>query len=142
VKIRSKFQNRKFERISLELTPLVDIVFLLLLFLVITTTFVAEERVIDVKLPHAFTGTASSQQEREKIDVVIDRNGNVFVDGKRTSLQDLAGVVQVKVLADNLNKARLLADEAAPYGLVIKVMDILRAVNVTDVELSVESGGG
>ena len=64
------------------------------------------------------------------------------MDGKRTSLQDLAGVVQVKVLTDNLNKARLLADEAAPYGLVIKVMDILRAVNVTDVELSVESGGG
>ncbi|HCZ06252.1 MAG: biopolymer transport protein ExbD [Thermotogota bacterium] len=137
----SKIQRGRFERISLELTPLVDIVFLLLIFLVVTTTFVAEERVIDVKLPQAFTGTVNSQQENKKIDVVVDRDGNIFVDGQLTGVQDLAGVVQIKALTSDIKTSRILADESAPYGLVIKVMDILRATGITDVELSVESGG-
>lgn len=137
----SKFQRGRFERISLELTPLVDIVFLLLIFLVVTTTFVAEERVIDVKLPQAFTGTVNSQQENKKIDVVVDRDGNIFVDGQLTVVQDLAGVVQIKALTGDIKTSRILADESAPYGLVIKVMDVLRATGITDVELSVESGG-
>jgi len=122
-----------------EFTPLVDIMFLLLIFLILTTTFVITEKIIDVQLPKAYTG--KEYQNGEKVlTIVITSKGEIFVNGKYTSPDDLMGVIQMIKITEGVERVRILADTNTPYGDVVRMMDLLRTLEITNIELSVSAG--
>jgi len=139
VRNRGFLRRGLLENLSVEFTPLVDIMFLLLIFLILTTTFVITEKIIDVQLPKAYTG--EEYQNGEKVlTIVITSKGEIFVNGKYTNPDDLMGVIQMIKITEGVERVRILADTNTPYGDVVRMMDLLRTLEITNIELSVSAG--
>lgn len=118
-----KFADKEKDSQEINITPLIDVVFILLIFFMVTTTFVKEAKV-SVNLPKA-TQTPTTEKE-PPYEVMIDSKGNFYVAGKalaskrpsvlRQALQDLT--------RNNKNKALILrADANTPHQSVVTAMD-------------------
>ena len=114
-----------------DVTPLIDVVFLLLVFFLVTSNYVRERRSsIPVEVPTA--STAESQAELQTVLVEIDREGGMFLEQQPVPDLDQMelGLQQVRQRApDTLLLVR--CDERAPFGLSVRVMDIARSVGLS-----------
>jgi len=131
-------RERRFrmDEIVIEITPLVDVVFLLLLFFILTTTFTVEEKSMSVNLPKAITGVESARSD--VVVIFVDSNDNVMMDGKRINPKDLKGMLNELRKNRKFSKAIIKADESAHHGIVVEIMDALRLSGIYDVELAVK----
>jgi biopolymer transport protein ExbD len=129
------FRRDTEENYSLELTPLIDVVFLLLIFFMVSTVFVDFPRRMDITLP---TSKAASDDEVVKnLEIEMTKDKRIFIRGRRTSLQ------QLELSLANLKKPQdvktiIRADEGIEYGFVVKVMGLLQAAKVTDISVAVK----
>jgi len=112
--------------VDINLTPLIDVVFLLLIFFMVSTTFIKESE-IELTLPQA---TEEIREElTEKIQVSIDRNGTVFVNQQALSSARLDAIRQAlnRVREDGGDPVVVIrADAAASHQAVVDVMDASR----------------
>ena len=128
------FRRKRREDIRPELTPMVDVVFLLLIFFMISTTFV-EQPGISVKLPES----TSQQVEREpeEIKVYLDEEGQIYLKEEPVSL----GQLQNR-LADMGDKASttffLMADAEARHGQVVRIMDAAKEAGFLKLAVATE----
>ena len=114
-----RFRNEEEENFSLDLTPLVDVVFLLLIFFMVSTVFVDFKRRMDISLP---TSKVSIPDEIPKaIELEITADKQVFLNGDKVSLKSLESALK-KIDVDKKKAAIIRADKNLPYGDVIKVM--------------------
>jgi biopolymer transport protein ExbD len=129
------FRRDTEENYSLELTPLIDVVFLLLIFFMVSTVFVDFPRRMDITLP---TSKAASDDEVVKnLEIEMTKDKRIFIRGRRTSLQ------QLELSLANLKKPQdvktiIRADKDIAYGFVVKVMGLLQAAKVTDISVAVK----
>lgn len=109
----------------INIVPMIDVVFAILTFFIMSSLFLSRSEGLPVNLPQA--RTAQSQQE-SKITVTVDDKGKVFLDRKPTQVEDLAE--RIKLLMANQSEALVIinADEKVEHGQVIAVMDQLRSV--------------
>ena len=109
-------RERRFrmDEIVIEITPLVDVVFLLLLFFILTTTFTVEEKSMSVNLPKAITGAESARSD--VVVIFVDSNDNVMMDGKRINPEDLKGMLDELRKNRKFSRAIIKADESAHHG--------------------------
>lgn len=129
---------RKFRReeISVDLTPLIDVVFLLLIFFMVTTTF-RDESEIKVDLPQA------SNQPMERVgnplEIVIDRDGRYYVDKNlviNTQLDTLKRALRT-AKGERENPAVIIsADANAPHQSVVTAMDAARQVGLVRMSIA------
>ena len=125
------FRPRREEEVDVNLTPLIDVVFLLLIFFMVSTTFIRESE-IELTLPEA---SAEARDEPvDKIDIAIDKSGRFFVNGSALINTQLATIRQA------LNDAKpddgdpiviISADAAATHQSVVTVMDAARQAGLT-----------
>jgi len=129
------FRREQEENYSLELTPLIDVVFLLLIFFMVSTAFVDFPRRMDINLP---TSKAASDDEVVKnLEIEMTKDKKVFIRGRRTSLQQLE-VSLAELKKPQEVKTIIRADKDIPYGDVVKVMGLLQAAKVTDISVAVK----
>ncbi len=102
---------------GLNLTPLIDIVFLLLVFFLLTTHFIEEDG-IGVRLPSAASVT---QRDRNEVAVAITREGDLFVEGERLRLDALAEKLRTVVKDDTTVVIR--GDRDVPLQTAVSVME-------------------
>ena len=114
--------------------PLIDIVFILLIFFVVTTTF-SKELGIDVERPSA--GSAS-EQAQNVVRVAVGRGGEVAVDGRPTSFWRLGAEVEDVLSVSSEKSVLLVADQAVEAKMLVEVMDICRQVGATKIAVAVE----
>jgi biopolymer transport protein ExbD len=121
---------------SLSLTPLIDIVFLLLIFFLVATRFAEEERELDVVLPSASEAKPLSAKPRE-VFVNIDKEGAYFVHSKVVDLIQLEDIL-AQASADNPGTQSVIirADEACSWKFVVAVMNLCNKVNIMDYKVS------
>lgn len=114
--------KKKKEDVQINLTPLIDVVFLLLIFFMVSTSFKKETQV-SLTLPEA--NGESMETQAESIDVTVSKSGQVFVNGKGLVNRDLATIREAikQSSTDNQTPVIISADAAAPYQAVITVMD-------------------
>lgn len=118
----------------MELAPMVDVVFLLLAHFLLTAT-VGRFSVLDLKLPAAASGTTG----REAIVTIeVDAGGRLRLQGQPLADAVLIGKVQAGLAKAKADQVRIAADDQAPYGRVLFVLDRLRAANILNVELAAE----
>ena len=132
----SKEQALEDNSLEINLTPLIDVVFLLLIFFMVSTTFV-ESPGINVKLPEA----AQSSKTTEKKDIIISikENGNIYFEQEKISFQELNNKIQ-NVLKDNpLATLFLRADKGTNHGRVVQVMDSARSQGVEKIAIATEA---
>ena len=115
------FVRRKRENPRVDLTPMVDVVFLLLIFFMISTTFI-ETPGINIELPQA--GAPAVTREPEEIRVYLGRDGEIQLGDERLALAELRRRLQAGPSAGKTFV--LLADRDARHGMVVQLMDLAR----------------
>ncbi len=122
-----RFRKLAEEDVLLGLAPLIDIVFLLLIFFMLTSHFDVASGVL-IRLPKV--GEKTYEQDEKRVTVVIDSEGYPHLEGKRMELGKLRERLQEIVKRDGVVHLILQADEDARHGKVVKVMDLAKASGV------------
>lgn len=124
------FYPRKRKMPQVIIVSLIDIFAILLIFVIVTTTFKQSlPPSVTIKLPESKTAVEADKAE-EPIELTISEQEEIFLDRKPVSLDELK--VQVAELAKGNTKRKLAlnADTKAPFGTVIRVLDVLREAGV------------
>lgn len=134
----------KFKRSSiastLSLTPLIDVVFLLLIFFLVTSEFEEEERRLDIVLPSATSAVPMTSKPREVI-VDIDAAGIVYLSGQRTSLEELQRLLSIAVSNNPTSQTVVIrADRETSFQPVVSVMDVCNKTGVSDYSVTTQEG--
>ena len=132
--MRRRRHTDSTEETTIDLTPMLDIVFIMLIFFIVTTSFVKEVGVT-INRPAATTGTP---QEGNNIVVAITPEGTIYVDGDTVDLRALRPRLE-RMRASNPEGAVVIqADRAADVGELIPVMDQVRAAGIKQIAVAVE----
>ncbi len=126
---------------ELNLTPLIDVVFLLLIFFMVSTTFDRESE-LSIELPEASGKVAPSEQF--KIEISIDSQGRYFVNEKRVKDKKLITLKRaIKLtLGDNKEpKLIISADRKTPHEAVVRAMDAARQLGLTHLTFATRQSG-
>lgn len=115
---------------ALDLTPLIDVVFQLLVFFLLTATLSRE--VVPLALPPMQQTQAEAP---EGVVISITRDGEVFVDDRPVPLDRLEPILEAVARAEPQRKIALRGDVGARYGLFMRVLDALRGAGLADVVL-------
>ena len=130
-------RRRRRHEGALELTPLIDVIFLLLIFFMVSTSFVVN-REITIKLPES---TSAASESVQQLIMLVDAAGGFLIAGnlyRDTSVEALAEVLRGQLGGQTADRVsiRLDVDEATDYRFVIKAMDVCRAAGISDVRLN------
>jgi len=119
----------------LNLTPLIDIVFLLLVFFMLTAHFI-EDEAIAIDLPEAQHSAAS--EDDGFVEITMASDGKLLVDGHITSLETLEETLKGALHAPEKRFVRLKGDHAAQFGLGVKIIDAARAAGAESLDILTE----
>jgi len=132
--LRMRLPKRERYQIQMPLTSLIDIVFLLLIYFLLTTNFIAEQG-IDVNLPDA---EASTPQTRQEITVYIDRAGLVYINDQPVDFNDLFDQLKDRIAANPKQLVVVKADGSIALERAVQVMDIAQAAGAGSLFLATE----
>jgi biopolymer transport protein ExbD len=117
---------------EINLTPMLDIVFIMLIFFVVTTSFVKESG-IDVNRPSAQT---AEPRDQGNILIAITPNGEIWIDKRPVDIRAIRAVVE-RLVAENPEGGVIIqGDREAEIGLLVKVMDQVRKAGVKNVSIA------
>ncbi|WP_417580871.1 ExbD/TolR family protein [Nitrincola sp.] len=137
-----KFSRQRAEDLSINLTPLIDVVFLLLIFFMVTTTFTRETQ-LEVSLPEAESAQAVAQ-EQERIDVVIDAEGLYSVNGQ--ALVNAQPLTLRRAITELVGEQRAIpfvitADAQTPHQAVVSAMDVAGQLGFSQLRITTQESG-
>ncbi|WP_372371316.1 ExbD/TolR family protein [Candidatus Uabimicrobium sp. HlEnr_7] len=122
------------EDTHVDLTPMIDVTFLLLIFFMVTATFAVHE-IANIKVPDAKN---TKKYQEKKMTVSIDRKRQIFVGKQQVSLSELKTVLQQKVSQSVQQDVLLAADRSVDWGLIMSVLDEIKGSGIEDVKLKLE----
>ncbi len=137
--IRSSDEDRN--SVTLEMTPLIDMVFLLLIFFLVATTFHQTEREMQIALPHAAYAGPISTALREII-INVDAEGNIIVNGRTIAPEELRVLIEEAVAANPDQKVTVRGDRETAYANVVRVLDICKGGGIQEPYLDTVIEGG
>jgi biopolymer transport protein ExbD len=123
-----KFAVRKKRAPSIIIVSLVDVLTILLIFFVVSTTFKRDQPEVQINLPDSKTATKATA-EMEHAIVTVDANDQIRLDGEAIDPDDLEKAVK-DLPPTKLSSLALQADKKASFGIIIKVMDALKRAGV------------
>lgn len=118
------------------MTSLIDIVFLLLIYFLLTTNFLVEEG-IKIKLPDA---RASAPQITQEITVAVDREGRPYIGDKEVPMDQLYTRIKDLIGGDTDRMVIIKADKTVILNKAVRVMDIAKAAGASRLSLATEKG--
>lgn len=118
----------------MNLTPMVDVVFLLLVFFLAATTFANEEVELDLRLPEARTGEAATPGQ--PIVVNLSADGRILVQGREVTLEALRQKLAAAQQRDSKQAVLVRGDREAQFGLGMQILDACRAARLTKVDFA------
>jgi biopolymer transport protein ExbD len=129
-------RNNKTEGINM--APLIDLVFLLLIFFMVTTSFVKETG-IDVQRPTASTAVL---KEKGNILIGVDSKGRIFLEKKEIDIRSVRAHIE-RCLAENPEgSVVIVADKASHTGVVIRVMDQCKLAGARNISIAASKTAG
>jgi biopolymer transport protein ExbD len=133
-----KFRRKIREELSVNITPLIDVVFLLLIFFMVTTTFNRETRLL-VNLPEANAETASTQADQ--IEILVAREGTYSINGRNlinNRIETLIRGLEVESGGDRNLPVLLVADAEATHQSVVTAMDAIGQSGFTRLNIATQ----
>lgn len=119
---------------EINITPMLDIVFIMLIFFMVTTSFVRDPGIDPVR-PQAETAVP---QARGNIIVAISASDAIWYDGRQIGLGEVRTTIEIALAATPESSVIIVADERASSGLLVDVMDQVRLGGVADVAVAAE----
>jgi len=130
------FEGRSRIRAQLDMAPLIDVVFLLLVFFMLTSTFFVPEA-IDLALPES---TSAETADPPPITLTLDHTGALMLDGKALGLEDLRAALVPRFEGDAGRAVALKSDARTAVQQLIAVMDEVRAAGGSNIALFTTPG--
>jgi biopolymer transport protein ExbD len=122
---------------GIDMTPMLDVVFIMLIFFIVTTSFVKEAG-IDVNRPSAQT---AEQQSRGNIMIAIRPNGEIWMDKRPIDVRAVRANVERMRAENPEGTVVVLADKESNTGLLVEVMDQVRLGGVSNVSIATSDSG-
>ncbi|MBD2258223.1 biopolymer transporter ExbD [Pseudanabaena sp. FACHB-2040] len=113
------------EELELNIVPMIDVIFAILTFFIISSLFLTRSESLPVNLPKA---ASAEMQERTRITVTVDESGDISLNQTAVSLDTLQADVRDLMSSTQESVIVINADEAVSHGQVIAVMDELRVI--------------
>ncbi|MBT3374014.1 MAG: biopolymer transporter ExbD [Lentisphaerae bacterium] len=126
---------REDEAIEVQMAPLIDCVFLLLIFFLVATTLKKIDEELPLELPESAAAIEVQQPDQYTV-ISVDRNESFYVDGTPVSLGLLQSTLRKLGAASAAPKIRLDVDEDVPFKRVMEILDILRFEELTNVGIN------
>lgn len=121
------------EKKSLDLTPMIDVVFLLLIFFMLTSIFA--KPMLPLNLPKAETGQVA---EEPQVTVSLLQDGTMRLDDQPIELAGLAAALAGRFGQSGPRELSLRADQGVPFGRVVKVMDLAKQAGAEEIAVVTE----
>lgn len=127
---------REDEEAAVDLTPMLDVVFIMLIFFIVTTSFVKEAG-IDVNKPKA---AQAQKRPTATIFIAIRPNGEIHMDKRIVDIERVSATIE-KLLAESPTDTVIIqADKEAKHGVVVKVMDQIKAAGIDKISIAADTG--
>ncbi|MBD3867087.1 MAG: biopolymer transporter ExbD [Acidobacteria bacterium] len=123
-------------RVAIDIAPLVDVVFLLVIFFAVSTTF-QDSAGLKLQLP---TSNAAVDREPREITVVLDREGRLEFDGRLLAEDRLEGELKAALAGRENPLVVLRADKDASHGDVVRIMGLIRQAGAEGLTIAARSG--
>ncbi|MCK5355318.1 MAG: biopolymer transporter ExbD [Methyloprofundus sp.] len=132
------FRNKKHKPLEISLTPMIDVVFLLLIFFMVTTTF-SKETMIKVQLPQA-NGQEAERTNEQVLAVTIDKSGQYFINDKALNERSVEALKkELNTFSANKNIPLIInADASAPVQSAIKVLDVAAGIGFKNITFATQ----
>lgn len=131
----------KFKKIFIEsevdLTPLIDCVFLLLIFFMVTTVFIEVQGLI-VDLPSTDQAQEEQQQKKKDVNILVSASGEYTVSGSTVSKEFLADAIMGAMDENNNRNVIIQGDTESKHGAIVYVMDMATKVGAEQMAFAVE----
>ena len=128
-------RKRIREESNLDLTPMLDIVFIMLIFFIVKTSFIKESG-IEVNRPNAET---AERDQKGNILVAISENNEIFIDRRKVDLRAIRPNI-IRLKAENPEGSVIIqADKASQTGLLVEAMDQIRLAGVQEISIAAEN---
>jgi len=122
-----KFRRNRREPTRVDVTPLIDIIFQLVLFFMVSTTFVTSPG-INVDLPRSSTESLLNQEE--DLHIWMTDSGVVYLDKQPVDFASLKTILEQRATSDPTTRVIIEADTKVEHGLVVGVMDLARSIGL------------
>ena len=127
--------RRKRKEMGIEMGPLMDIVFILLIFFVVSSSFTRETGV-DVTKPQA---QSASQLEKENILIAITREGSIHIHGRQVDMASLQDILKQILAKTPDREVVVIADKGAVTGTLVQVIDACNLSGVKKVSIAAQA---
>jgi len=128
-----KFYTRKRRPPVINIVSLLDIVVILLIFFIATSTFKKAQPQLEINLPESKTAAASAAAKSEPILLSVKAADQITLDDKPVALADLAAALQAARTKFPNRPIAMQADTKAPFGVVVKILDALKNAGVKNI---------
>ena len=128
---------RDDENPKLMIIPMIDIIFFLLVFFMMSMLSMVVQRSMPVNLPAASAGAVDLQR---KIPITVTADGKIYVEETATDLQGMMQRLQAEKVKGTDITVILRADKAAQYGAFVQVLDTLKTMDITKIAVATEKG--
>jgi biopolymer transport protein TolR len=119
---------------GINVTPLVDITLVLLIIFMVTATYIVRQT-IEVELPRAAAG---GETVGTTLTFVLDRKGDLYVDGQKSTMDEARAAVRKAVAVDKDAKAIISADKSISHGAVVDVIDMIKTEGLSKFAINIE----
>ena len=130
--------RRKRREASIPLSPMIDMIFLLLVFFILSTMFMSEVHTINIKMPIAKNTTV---QHNNTFSVSLKKDGSIWLQDKPTDVESLVLEAAIESKRDDKFAVVIRADKEVDYGKVIELLDKLKTSGVKRFGMAAEAGG-
>ncbi|NVJ54543.1 MAG: biopolymer transporter ExbD [Campylobacteraceae bacterium] len=125
-------QKSNKEETEINLTPMLDVVFIMLIFFIVTTSFVKEAG-IEVNRPSAKT---SQQKAEANILIAIKNNDEIWIDKRMVDIRAIRSNIERLKASNTQSSVVVQSDKDARTGVLVKVMDQVRLAGITNISIS------
>lgn len=135
------FRNNRSNRnmVVLEVTPLVDIVFLLLIFFLLTATYV-KNPYLDINLPEASLNKVANH--KKDIDIGVAEDGELKFNNQNVSIDKLESLLRAEYAENTEAVVVIRADKASTHGRVVNVMDLAKRIGFNKLAIAIQAKTG
>ena len=127
---------------SLNLTPLIDVVFLLLIFFLVATRFAQDDRELPVQLPSAASAVPMTAEPTELV-INVDATGQYMILGEQVSLSKIEAILRRAVADNPINQMVIIrGDRNVAFQSVVSVIDLCTKLKVPSYKISTEAEAG